>query len=477
MEKQLPMRMCQQGDIFRVRMKEIRHLKRSKGLENAHVFKTLPSWSSISLIVINIIIIGLRADKNVSNHVVMVWIDICICIGFLVDLLMRLLKFGFLYHRKLVDVLDSFLVITLFFDTYEQVIYSRNRSLVIRCLSILRIVRIVDSVIKHTRMGHDLPKFFVLSTIFKDVVRMTIHSFVFWVITGTLGAVMVTSDILPQLTLLQLPGNWEHIRPYFGSIGNSLVSGFQVVTLDHWQTSIVGPMQENGQWFSLITMILVLVAGNFVYINIYLGGMVDKAAQLTLEHDEVMLARIEADDEVLRRTLISNHLGNNQRALSLPMFKTLMYSNKQLSYELYALDISMEDIKTIFRTMDSDGIGTISQEDFSLALGRIRGTAKGRDLVHILSLLGRTTLQTDVVLVRTHTMETSLQDALDNLSRFNEFVLSSINSTKAVAEQRGADALKAGNRKLVVEKNRVLYKSRAYDEVQFCTVKTCNIPL
>ena len=116
------------------------------------------------------------------------------------------------------------------------------------------------------------------------------------------------------------------------------------------------------------------------------------------------------------------------------------------------MDMRSEEINIIFRIMDSDGMGTISLTDLSAAIARIKGFAKGRDLVHILSLLSSATNQSESVISRMNAIDISIQSTHNTMDKFDRKTREWLDSRIRKAELFEADTLKAIQRKRLVDK-------------------------
>ncbi|TAG33594.1 MAG: ion transporter [Verrucomicrobia bacterium] len=98
---------------------------------------------------------------------------------------------------------------------------------------------------------------------------------------------------------------------WFGSIGASFYSLFQIMTLESWSMGIVRPVMEKYPlaWALFVPFIVI---ATFTILNLFIGIIVstmqelrekEDAAPLTDSRSEVLLARLEADIAELRKQL------------------------------------------------------------------------------------------------------------------------------------------------------------------------------
>ncbi|MDR6225165.1 ion transporter [Desmospora profundinema] len=81
---------------------------------------------------------------------------------------------------------------------------------------------------------------------------------------------------------------------YFGSMHLSMLSLFQIVTLESWASGIMWPIQQEKPWAWIYFVSFVLV-GTFVILNLFIGVIVNKVDQVAAEEEELEKLRKEAD--------------------------------------------------------------------------------------------------------------------------------------------------------------------------------------
>lgn len=160
---------------------------------------------------------------------------------------------------------------------------------VLRSLRVLRVLRLLTVVPQLRR-----------------VVAAFLHA-----IPGLLGVVAVmavffyTAGVLATKLFGQTHPDW------FGTLGGSLYTLFQVMTLESWSMGIVRPVMETHPWAWAFFVPFIVIA-TFTILNLFIGIIVstmqelreaDAAIALPDTHAAALLARIEADLAKLKQSL------------------------------------------------------------------------------------------------------------------------------------------------------------------------------
>lgn len=82
----------------------------------------------------------------------------------------------------------------------------------------------------------------------------------------------------------------------FGTLGASLFTLFQLMTLENWVDGIVGPAMAESAW-SLLFFLPFMIVATFVVLNLFIGVIVDSIQGLREERGDTAAARAEAAAE------------------------------------------------------------------------------------------------------------------------------------------------------------------------------------
>ena len=226
------------------------------------------------LIVVNAIILGLETDADIMAQygTLLVNADGIILGVFVVEILLRIYVYRLGFFRDPWSLFD-FAVVAI------ALIPASGPLAVLRALRILRVLRLVTMVPSMRRVvGALLGSIPGLSSI--AAVLLLIY-YVFAVI-----ATKLFGEAFPQ---------------WFGSIGESLYSLFQIMTLESWSMGIVRPVMElyPNAWIFFIPFILV---ATFTMLNLFIAIIVNAMQTFTereqAEHQQQLDAardHIEAD--------------------------------------------------------------------------------------------------------------------------------------------------------------------------------------
>ncbi len=201
----------------------------------------------IGVIVVNAIALGLETSKTVMGAIggFLEWLDFFIICFFVLEVLARMIVYRAKFWRDPWSLFDLAVVaVTLMPAT-------GNLS-VLRALRILRVLRIVSALPSIRR-----------------------------VVTGLLNAIPGMSSILFLLTLINYifavltTKLYAATHPeFFGTIGASFYTLFQIMTLEGWSGEVVRPVMADHPyaWAVFVPYIVVVT---FAVLNLFIGIVVD----------------------------------------------------------------------------------------------------------------------------------------------------------------------------------------------------------
>lgn len=243
------------------------------------------------LIIVNAVTLGLETSKQITDHIgaVLLTADRIILSVFVVEITLRVITRGFQFFRDPWSLFDFSVVAIALVPTTDELA-------VLRALRVLRVLRLI-SIIPHMRR----------------------------VVGGLLAAIPGLSSIVGILMLLfyvfaviatKLFG--EAFPQWFGTLGNSMYTLFQIMTLESWSMGIVRPVMEvyGLAWLFFVPFIL---ATTFTVLNLFIAIIVSAmesqrrdeeeqtVAAVTHVTDEMVRA-IHTDMQVMRRQMNEMHL-------------------------------------------------------------------------------------------------------------------------------------------------------------------------
>lgn len=241
----------------------------------------------IALIFLNAAILGMETDAGfmASFGTGLVVLDKTCLFFFLIELVLKLTAYRWHFWRSGWNIFD-FIVVTI------ALIPSAGPLAVLRSLRVLRVLRLL-TVIPSLRR----------------VVAAFIHA-----IPGLLGVIAVMGIFFYTSAVLATKIFGGEFPVWFGSIGNSLYTLFQIMTLESWSMGIVRPVMETYPMAWLFFVPFIIVA-TFTILNLFIGVIVSTMQELALTPEPgatdplviELLGRIEGDLRVLREKINKAH--------------------------------------------------------------------------------------------------------------------------------------------------------------------------
>lgn len=265
--------------------------------ENAQGFiqKLVESTSFIRfitiLILINAVTLGMETDKQIAANYgsILYVVDKIILVIFTIELLLKFYAYRLKFFKSGWNLFDLTIV------TIAWVPASGPLS-VLRALRILRILRLVSVVPQMRRvvaaLGHSIP-------------GMT-----------SVVAVLCLLFYVSAVLTTKLFGNHPDpsMQEWFGTIGNSAYTLFQIMTLESWSMGIVRPTMEYYPlaWIFFVPFIIIT---SFAVLNLFIGIIVD-AMQVMHDQEEQSSDEVITKDDVAQIMLKLDELQNEIDKLS-----------------------------------------------------------------------------------------------------------------------------------------------------------------
>jgi voltage-gated sodium channel len=223
------------------------------------------------LIVINAIILGLETVPQAMEHygAFLLAVDHFILSVFVIEILLRIYAHRLAFFRDPWSLFD-FTVVAI------ALVPASGPLAVLRALRILRVLRLLTLVPSMRRVvGALLGSIPGLSSI--ALVLLLIY-YVFAVIATKLFG--------------------EHFPQWFGSIGESLYSLFQIMTLESWSMGIVRPVMVEHPYAWIFFIVFILIA-TFTMLNLFIAIIVNAMQTFTEEENRARKdALVETRDHI-----------------------------------------------------------------------------------------------------------------------------------------------------------------------------------
>ncbi len=213
------------------------------------------------LILLNAVILGLETDAYFSNNfgVILNWADKSILILFSFELLLKFYVYRLKFFHSGWNIFDLSIVIIAWLPTSGALT-------VLRALRILRVLRLI-SVVPQLRR--------VVSAIGYSIPGMVS-------VVGVLGLIFYVASVLATKLFGIHPDPF--MQEWFGSIGASAYTLFQIMTLERWSMGVVRPTMELFPWAWAFFIPFIIIT-SFAVLNFFIGIIVD-SMQIAQKDDQ-----------------------------------------------------------------------------------------------------------------------------------------------------------------------------------------------
>lgn len=238
----------------------------------------------IAAILLNAIVLGMETSPSImaSFSTILITIDKLCLLIFLIELIIKMFCYRLHFFRSGWNIFD-FLVVGI------ALVPGAGIWAVLRSLRVLRVLRLLTAI----------PSL-------KKVVAAFIHA-----IPGLSGVMTVMSIFFYTMGVLATKLFGATHPEWFGTLGASLYTLFQVMTLESWSMGIVRPVMETHPWAFAFFVPFIIIA-TFTILNLFIGIIVSTMQELSLAPEVLphtdpelitILERIDTDLKALRQQI------------------------------------------------------------------------------------------------------------------------------------------------------------------------------
>ncbi len=214
-----------------------------------------------ALILVNAVTLGLETDYDIAREYgsLLRWIDRIILVLFSIELLLKIYAYRFGFFRSGWNLFDLAIVLIAWAPTSGALT-------VLRALRILRVLRLI-SVVPQLRR--------VISAIGYSIPGMVS-------VVGVLGLIFYVASVLATKLFGTHPDT--NMQEWFGSVGASAYTLFQIMTLESWSMGVVRPTMELFPWAWSFFIPFIIIT-SFAVLNFFIGIIVD-SMQIAQKNEE-----------------------------------------------------------------------------------------------------------------------------------------------------------------------------------------------
>lgn len=333
------------------------------------------------------LMLGWETDHSVGggsmqDRMLYFFLQFLFAVSFLIEMLLRQHQLGWDYFLNPWNMFDYTLVVMNFSDLLLSMAAQDTGPNVAATLRVIRMLRVAKYV-----EGIQLFRGMWL------LLQGLVNSLKTMVWTGLLMLILVYTVSIILLTLISddmesVREHWADSDKYVGSLFGTFITTVQVFTLDSWASDIARPFLVHGYPIPAALCIGTVVLCNFGVLNIIIALMVEKISEMQLgvearnrrilEWVEQRVYNSLSDD--FARSMQMKHEGK----LDYKDFSEIL-TRQDVEYKFRLLGISHDEADSMFELMDITKSGAISADEFCEGLKRIRGPAKGLDIVALIS--------------------------------------------------------------------------------------------
>lgn len=231
----------------------------------------------IALIIVNAVVLGLETSPTVMARFgeVLMALNSAILGAFIIEIALKLVAFGPRFFKSGWNVFD-FLVVGV------ALVPTAGPLEILRALRVLRVLRLLSQV----------PK---LRVIIESLLRA---------LPGMGWTALLLVLVFYVFAVMATMMFGEHFPEYWGNLGRSLFSLFQIMTLESWSSGIARPMMEAYPWAWAFFVPFILVS-SFMVLNLFIAIIVTATQSIHQDEEYVerreLLAELRAINQRLKR--------------------------------------------------------------------------------------------------------------------------------------------------------------------------------
>lgn len=209
----------------------------------------------IGLIILNSITIGMETSKSWMNSFgfLFEWLDDAILAVFVIEIVLKLYAFGFKFFKSPWNLFDFFIVAI-------AAVPAAGSFSVFRTIRILRTLRLIKNV----------PKLrVIIEALIKSIPSIG------WIMVLLIMVFYIFAVLATNLYGEQFP-------QWFGDIGESMFTLFQIMTLESWSSGIARPMMEITPYAYIFFIPFILIA-TYTTLNIFIAIVVNTMNEMHMQ--------------------------------------------------------------------------------------------------------------------------------------------------------------------------------------------------
>lgn len=184
--------------------------------------------------------------------------------------------------------------------------------------------------------------------------------------------------------LEKIVNEWD-TQDYFGTIGRSMYTLLQMLTLDTWASDILRPVFTQ-QWYLIACFVPFTMVTTYGIMNVILSVIIEQTVSASRNNAKRVKAREEgnaaATNEILKEVYMLADVELTE-ALTLRDFKKASEFDTEVVWRLRQLELMPEEVARLFQVIDGDGSRSLSMKEFVDGCTKLKGIARSKDLLSL----------------------------------------------------------------------------------------------
>lgn len=301
---------------------------------------------------------------------------------FFTELLMRTLCKGWMFPLLKENHLDVFLVSLSVLNTWILGPAGVDPGM-LKKMSVLRILRLV-------RLARSLrfrPEFHDMWQLMRGLVESAATLFWCYIMIGCVlyFFAIVGVSTIGKAERLSEEGT-EHgavAQEYFGSLMLTMMTLFQVMTVDSW-TGVMRPMMDV-QPMVVVFFVFFISVSVFILTNLIIAVIVENAFDSAKEDQQELAKELELqrEQELEELSAIFHTMDLDGSGMVDKDEVAQAMQIRHVRMKLRILDVNLEDMSALWEILD-DGDGELDVDEFIAGMRRMKGEGKAKDVMRLL---------------------------------------------------------------------------------------------
>ncbi|KAF4654844.1 hypothetical protein FOZ61_007994 [Perkinsus olseni] len=320
---------------------------------------------------------------------------------FLLEMILRLKTHRLSYFMDGWNLMDFALVWLAVVDTWILPLVSECAASDVRALTALRVVRMLR-LVRFVRLLRMFKELWLIVEGLVHSVRTLAWVAVFLVCLIYVCAIFLTMQVghnhEAYLGALSYDGTEWAYSTYFGTVPRSMLTLWQVITLDNWADGIVRHVIHQQPLMGFLFILLIL-STTYGLLNIVVGVIVENTLGTATRTQEQVEQEKEEEKKSaansLRRIFELSDV-DQSGTLSQAEFRAA-WKMREVQEKFETLGIPMKDAEQLFRLMDPDGTGEIKLTEFLASCMQLVSNSQmgHRDIVQLSMLVENSSKKVD----------------------------------------------------------------------------------